>query len=59
MNVQKRVGLRINEDKTKLMTLNARDDPQICIDKEKLEIVDRFIYLGSVVFLLTGEPQRI
>lgn len=43
-------GLHINIDKTKVMiTGEYRDNAEFQIDSEKLELVDQFVYLGSLI----------
>lgn len=43
------VGLKINVAKTKLLRLNATTTCNISIDGERIEEVDNFCYLGSII----------
>ena len=45
----RRVGLRINIDKTKLMKINVRNQEKITIGGRDIEEVDEFTYLGAIV----------
>ena len=52
-NAAGNMGLKINEDKTKYMMVNSQSNrkqaKQIVIDNYKIEIVQRFSYLGSII----------
>ena len=43
----RKIGLQINQKKTKVMCMNLKERPQIKIDEEELEVVTDFTYLGS------------
>ncbi|GAG69796.1 unnamed protein product [marine sediment metagenome] len=45
----KRVGLRVNVDKTKVMRINAKSQENIEIDGMSLEEVEEFVYLGATI----------
>ena len=45
----RRVGLKINEEKTKTMRINARNQENIIINGQDIEDVDEFVYLGAKV----------
>ena len=42
-----RVGLKINEEKTKPMRIIARNQEKIIINGQDIEDVDEFLYLGA------------
>ena len=42
-----KIGLQINQKKTKVMCMNLKERPRIRIDEEELEVVNDFTYLGS------------
>ena len=42
-----KIGLQINQKKTKVMCMNLKERPQIKIDEEELEVTTDFTYLGS------------
>ena len=43
----RRVGLKINKEKTKAMRINARNQENIIINGQDIEDVDEFVYLGA------------
>ena len=43
----RRVGLRINEEKTKATRINARDQEKVIINGQDIEDVDEFLHLGA------------
>ena len=45
----RRVGLRINKEKTKAMRINARNQEKITINGQDIEDVDEFVYLRAKV----------
>ena len=45
----RRVGLRINTQKTKTMRINARNQERIQINGQDIEEVEQFTYLGATV----------
>ena len=45
----KRVGLKINEKKTKILRLNIRQMEPVTLEGKDIEDVDEFTYLGAVV----------
>jgi hypothetical protein len=47
--VASRVGLKINKNKTKYMTVNTHSNKNITVDSQAMEKVQRFTYLGSTV----------
>lgn len=59
----KEVGLRINEEKTKVMLQARVNRPtlgnNLTIDEHKLEVVDHFAYLGSTVTNKNEELEEI
>jgi hypothetical protein len=47
--VASRIGLKINNNKTKYMTVNTHSNKNITVDSEDIEKVQQFTYLGSTV----------
>lgn len=47
--VAKRVGLKINQAKTKVLRINARNQTKITFDGQEIEEVDEFTHLGATV----------
>jgi hypothetical protein len=47
--VASRVGLKINNNKTKYMTVNTYSNKYITVDSQSIEKVQRFTYLGRIV----------
>ena len=45
----KKVGLKINKEKTKLLSINCRNNIPLNIEGETIEQVHKFSYLGSVI----------
>ncbi len=45
----KRVGLKVNVDKTKIMRINAKYQDRIVIDGNRLDDVEEFSYLGATI----------
>ena len=45
----RRVGLKIDKEKTKAMRINARNQEKIIINGQDIEDVDEFVYLGAKV----------
>ena len=45
----RRVGLKINNEKTKAMRINARNQEKIITNGQDIEDVDQFVYLGAKV----------
>jgi argininosuccinate synthase len=45
----KKLGLNINQKKTKVMRINARNNNPVQVNGEPLENVNNFTYLGSIV----------
>lgn len=43
------VALKLNKQKTKILTINVGNDEPVTLEGEKLEKVESFAYLGSVV----------
>ena len=54
-----RVGLKINNEKTQEMRIQARDDSPIHIGDEVIQRTDHFTYLGSVVSESGGTEEDI
>ena len=54
-----RVGLKINNEKTQEMRIQARDDSPIHIGDEVIQRADHFTYLGSVVSESGGTEEDI
>ena len=55
-----KIGLKINTKKTKVMTINAANNPSIKISEtETVEEVDDFTYLGSIVSNNNGTSKEI
>ena len=52
------IGLRINEDETKVMSSDPRRQPVI-INNKALDYVDKFSYLGSILSLHGGSEEDI
>jgi hypothetical protein len=47
--IGKKVGLKINETKTKIMRINTSKMEKISINCKEIEYVNEYRYLGSVV----------
>ena len=45
----KRVGLKVNVDKCKLLRINSRNNDVVEVNGQEIEDVDRFVYLGATV----------
>ena len=45
----RRVGLKINIEKTKAMRINASNQEKIIINGQDIEDVDEFVYLGATL----------
>ena len=45
----RRVGLKINKEKTKVIRINKRNQEKIMINGQDIEDVDEFMYLGAKV----------
>lgn len=58
-NFANQLGLRINSQKTKVMLLNTKGNPQIQSYGQALESVDKFTYLGSTVTKDGGSAEDI
>jgi len=43
------VGLKVNEDKCKLLRINSRNNGVVEVNGRGIEDVDRFVYLGATV----------
>lgn len=62
---EEKIGLRINEDKTKFMIIsrsqNLRDNfgPKLNIDRYAFEIVKEFTYLGTIITVNNDESVEI
>ena len=50
----RRVGLKINKEKTKAMRINARNQEKIIINGQDIEDVDEFVYLEAKVCKVGG-----
>ena len=55
----KKLGLKINKDKTKVLRANTPNEDPIQLEQERLEDVDSFTYLGSVVDQQGGSDADI
>ena len=55
----KKVGLTINENKTKVMKINSRNRTKVIINSKEIEETDSFTYLGSIVDTLGGTDDDI
>jgi hypothetical protein len=47
--VASRARLKINNNKTKYMTVNTHSNKNITVDSQAIEKVQQFTYLGSIV----------
>ena len=54
----RRVGLKINKEKTKAMRINARNQQKIIINGQDIEDVDEFVCLGAKVCKEGGAVLR-
>lgn len=45
----KRIGLKINANKSQIMRINPKQNQPIKINNRELEDVDKFVYLGATV----------
>ena len=57
--VSSKVGLKINTKKTKFITVNGNGNPEIQINNQSIEKVDKFCYLGSVINEKGGTDEDI
>ena len=55
----KKIGLKINTNKTKVMAINTNQNTNITLNGENLETVNRFTYLGSVITDKGGTEEDI
>ena len=55
----KRVGLKINHQKTKLLKINTQQNNNLNIDNINIEQTNSFVYLGSIVNELGGTDEDI
>ena len=55
----KRVGLRINHQKTKILKINHKQDGDVKLENQNIDQIDKFIYLGSVVNESGGTDEDI
>jgi hypothetical protein len=55
----KTVGLKINCRKTKWLRINIRTDKKFELDKQKIEEVDKFTYLGSMMTGTGGTEGKV
>ena len=55
----KRVGLKVNVDKCKLLRINSRNNDVVEVNGQEIEDVDRFVYLGATVSKEGGGTQNI
>ena len=54
-----KAGLKINRKKTKDIRINSKIDTRIQINKEDIETVSEFTYLGSIVTASGGAPEDV
>jgi len=54
-----RVGLKISQEKTKLLRVNTVQEEDITIGEQAVEEVDKFVYLGSVISKTGGTDEDI
>jgi hypothetical protein len=52
----RKIGLKINAKKTKLMYLNTERLPVIFVNGKQLDTVDSFNYIGSCITTEDGKP---
>ena len=57
--VSSKVGLKINTKKTKFITVNGNGNPEIQINNQSIEKVDKFCYLGSAISEKGGTDEDI
>ena len=55
----RKIGLEINEKKTKVMKLNSRNNNKLTINSKEIEETNTFIYLGSIVNNKGGTDEDI
>ena len=55
----KKLGVKINKNKTKVLRSNTTNKDPIQLEQERLDDVDRFSYLGSVVDQQDGSNADI
>lgn len=55
----KKVGLKINQEKTKEMRVNGRDNQQLKLNGRVVERVEEFVYLGSTVSTTGGTDEDV
>ena len=48
-NEARRVGLKINKEKTKVMSINAKSQEKITVDGQDISEVETFNYLGATI----------
>ena len=53
-NASKGTGLKINNNKMKVMRFNAASEEKVIVNGEELEDVDSFVYLGAKVSTASG-----
>ena len=54
-----RRGLKVNVDKCKLLRINSRNNDAVEVNVQRIEDVDRFVYLGATVSKEGGGTQNI
>ena len=55
----KKVGLKINESKTKEMRINSKNQEELLVDGKVIEQVEQFQYLGSLVSKNGGTDEDV
>ena len=58
-NASKGTGLKINNNKLKVMRFNAASEEKVIVNGEELEDVDSFVYLGAKVSTASGADDDI
>ena len=54
-----RIGLKINVKKTKSLRLGISEDDKVTLRNEKIDRVDNFTYLGSIISKDGGRSEYV
>ena len=54
-----RIGLKINVKKTKSLRLGIRENEMVTLGNEKVDQVDSFTYLGSIISKDSGSSEEV